>query len=281
MYKLLDSLKQDIKDLSIGDILEIKTRYKDIKSWVDIADHYYCKLLVPITLDKEYILIKLKKLNKQNSFHNDKQDKEKYGINTLFSKIDKNSKPSFLIHYLKALENVKIDTRLRILNLGINSGGEFEIIKQKSNNFTNQYLLGIDYSQTAIDKAKSKFNDKNIEFLTYDINNLDKLNLKPFDLIITIGTLQSGSLEFNKLFMSIVQNLLKKTGAIIIGFPNCRWIDDQMIYGASAKNYNFPEMSLLYKDVVFCKKYLQQKKFRVTITGKEYIFLTATSIVKY
>ncbi|MEA2019584.1 MAG: methyltransferase, partial [Campylobacterota bacterium] len=40
------------------------------------------------------------------------------------------------------------------------------------------------------------------------------------------------------------------------------------------------EMSNLYKDVNFCKKYLQQKKFRVTITGKDYIFLTATSIRK-
>ena len=67
---------------------------------------------------------------------------------------------------------------------------------------------------------------------------------------------------------------------MILGFPNCRWIDGEMIYGAKAKNYAFPEMSLLYKDVHFCKKYLQQKKFRVTVTGKNYIFLTATSIRK-
>jgi hypothetical protein len=34
----------------------------------------------------------------------------------------------------------------------------------------------------------------------------------------------------------------------------------------------------LYKDVYFCKKYLQQKKFKVTLTGKEYVFLTANAI---
>jgi hypothetical protein len=78
--------------------------------------------------------------------------------------------------------------------------------------------------------------------------------------------------------MQIVQNYLKKDGSMILGFPNCRWIDGEMVYGAKAKNYSFSEMSLLYKDVIFCKKYLQQKKFRVTITGKDYIFLTATSI---
>jgi hypothetical protein len=80
--------------------------------------------------------------------------------------------------------------------------------------------------------------------------------------------------------MDIIQNYLEKDGALIMGFPNCRWYDGQMIYGASAPNYNFSEMSILYNDVIFCKKYLQQKKFRVTLTGKEYIFLTATSIRK-
>ena len=80
--------------------------------------------------------------------------------------------------------------------------------------------------------------------------------------------------------MNIVQNYLKNDGAMILGFPNCRWIDGQMIYGAEVKNYNFSELSLLFKDVNYCKKYLQQKKFRVTITGKDYIFLTATSIRK-
>ena len=79
---------------------------------------------------------------------------------------------------------------------------------------------------------------------------------------------------------SLIQNQLEKQGAIILGFPNCRWIDGDMVYGAKAPNYNFSEMSILYNDVIFCKKYLQQKKFRVTITGKDYIFLTGTSIRK-
>jgi hypothetical protein len=79
--------------------------------------------------------------------------------------------------------------------------------------------------------------------------------------------------------MNIIQNYLYKNGSIILGFPNCRWIDGEMITGAKSKNYSFPEMSVLVKDIYFCKKYLQQKKFRVTITGKDYLFLTATSII--
>ncbi|MDF1884327.1 methyltransferase domain-containing protein, partial [Sulfurimonas sp. SAG-AH-194-C21] len=137
------------------------------------------------------------------------------------------------------------------------------------------------YCSSAIELAKKKFkDDTNISFYTHNINDLESLNIEKFDLIISIGTLQSTNLEFNPLLMSIVQNQLKKDGAMILGFPNCRWIDGEMLYGARVKNYPFSEMGLLYKDVVFSKKYLQQKKYRVTITGKDYIFLTATSIRK-
>jgi len=258
----------------------VESKDIDYKSLVDLAQIYYCKMLTPIILN-DYIHIRFKKLDVTNSFHNDTDNiEQKYGQNSTFSSINKNNHVSFLFHYLKALENVKINSRVRILNLGINSGEEFEVIKQYVENFDNLELVGVDYCSSAIKKAKENFLDKNISFLVGDINNLEVLNLDKFDLIITIGTLQSSNLNFNKTFMNIVQNYLKKDGAMILGFPNCRWIDGEMIYGAMAKNYNFSEMSVLYKDVNFCKKYLQQKKFRVTITGKDYIFLTATSIRK-
>ena len=165
-----------------------------------------------------------------------------------------------------------------ILNLGINSGEEFDVIKNLLGNFENHELVGIDYSKSAIEKAKERFPFQNVKFYSHDINELDTLNLGEFDLIVTIGTLQSSNINLKTTFMSIVQNYLKKDGAIILGFPNCRWIDGEMIYGAKAKNYSFSEKSVLYKDVYFCKKYLQQKKFRVSVTGKHYVFLTGTSI---
>ena len=86
-------------------------------------------------------------------------------------------------------------------------------------------------------------------FLVHNINDLESLNLERFDLIISVGTLQSTSINFKLIFMSLIQNYLKKEGAMILGFPNCRWKDGEMIYGAKAKNYSFSEMSLLYKDV--------------------------------
>jgi SAM-dependent methyltransferase len=256
--------------------------YRGYKSWVDLAQQLHCKMLTPTIFTKNTILIRFELLNSDDSFHKQIINKEeKYGTSSIFNEIHKNEESSFIYSYMQALKNANYTKRQRILNLGVNSGDEFEVITSLAENFKELELVGIDYCESAIKSARDKFSAfHNISFLQHDINELDSLNLGKFDLIITIGTLQSSNLAFNKLLMSIVQNQLKKDGAIILGFPNCRWIDGEMVYGAKVKNYAFSEMGLVYKDVVFSKKYLQQKKFRVTITGKDYIFLTGTSIVK-
>jgi len=252
------------------------------KSWVDLAQLLHCRMLTPLHVSEHFISLRFEKLNADESFHKSITDKEeKYGAASIFSEIHKNEEPAFVFYFLQALQNANCNKRTRILNLGINSGDEFELIQKIATNFADLELIGIDYCSSAINAAKEKFKEhKNIMFYTHDINDLASLNLGEFDLIISIGTLQSSNLDFNPLFMSIVQNYLKKEGAMILGFPNCRWVDGEMIYGARVKNYPFSELGLIYKDVIFCKKYLQQKKYRVTITGKEYIFLTATSIRK-
>jgi len=252
------------------------------KSWIDISALYYFKFLTPTIKDDNTIILNFQKLNQINSFHNNKDNTtEKYGIDSEFFNIDKSSQTSFLYHYIKALEFINIKDRKTILNIGVNKGDEFQIIKDILNNeeFKSKYFIGIDYSKTAIEYAKKTLPYKNISFLSEDINNIDSLNIQKSDLIISIGTLQSVNIDFKKTFMNLYQNYLNGNGAIILAFPNCRWIDKQMIYGAKVPHYNFSEMSTVIKDIYFCKKYLQQKKFRVTITGKDYIFLTARKII--
>lgn len=254
--------------------------YRGYKTWIDLAQSLQCRMLTPLQIEKNFVLIRYEKLNADVSFHNSQTSKEeKYGSDSIFSEIHKNEEASFIYHYMQALQNAGVSKRKRILNLGVNSGDEFEAIVKLVANFKELELVGIDYCDSAIKSAKEKFAAfQNISFYQHDINDLESLKLGEFDLIISIGTLQSSNLEFNKLLMSIVQNQLSREGAMILGFPNCRWIDGEMIYGSRVKNYPFSELGLLYKDVNFSKKYLQQKKFRVTITGKDYIFLTATSI---
>ena len=256
--------------------------HRSYKAWSDLAELLMCKMLTPKVTDHPYVTLRFEKLKEDESFHleTDSSREEKYGVDSSFFQINKMEEPAFLYYYRQALQNVKVSQRSAILNLGINRGDEFDVIKKSVDTdiYSKMDLVGIDHSRSAIAYAKNAFPEKNVTFYAQDINDLESLNLDRFDLLISIGTLQSPSINFKPFFMSLVQNYLKKDAAIILGFPNCRWVGGEMIYGAKAPNYTMSEMSLLFNDVIFCKKYLQQHKFRVTITGKQYIFLTATKI---
>ncbi|MGZ8548006.1 MAG: class I SAM-dependent methyltransferase [Sulfuricurvum sp.] len=254
--------------------------YRSYKAWSDLGELLFCRMLTPKPLSDHTILITYEKLDLSDSFHHSDAKEEKYGTASRFAAICKNEEPAFLFPYLRALRSVKVGEKKRILNLGINTGDEFDLIRQilSPQVYETIELVGIDHSQTAIAHAREQFGEGNATFYVHDINDLASLKLGRFDLIITIGTLQSNGIDFKPLFMKLIQEFLTKNGAIILGFPNCRWIGGEMIYGAKAPNYPYSEMTLLYKDAYYCKKYLQQKKFRVTLTGKDYVFLTGTRI---
>ncbi|MBU0632776.1 class I SAM-dependent methyltransferase [bacterium] len=268
-----------------GEILEIEFLNSDIekigyKAFVDLAHIFFMKMLTPHVKDEETTVLRFVKLHLETSFHKAEQSSEKYGVQSEFFKIDKTAQFSFLYHYRQALKFINIEEKTKVLNLGINKGDEFHVIKEMlpCKAFEEKEFVGIDYSDTAIEYAKQSFPHTNTKIVAHDINKLAELDLGRFDLIVSIGTLQSSNIDFNAMFMNIYQNYLEKGGSLILGFPNCRWIDGEMIYGAKAPNYPFSEMSLVLKDIHFCKKYLQQKKYRVVITGKDYLFLTARKI---
>lgn len=265
-------------------ILDETYVYHSFKAWSDLAEILFCKMII-LKLNEQTIILEFKKINRDDSFHFKEDIKyiqsEKYGIDSIFFRINKNEEPAFLHPYMNALKNIKIENKKNVLNLGINKGDEFDLIQKITlkEEFEKINFYGIDYSKSAIEFCENRFKEeKKINFYCHDINKLNELNLPKMDTLISIGTLQSSSLNFKSLFMEIFQNYLEDNASIILGFPNCRWMDGEMIYGAKVPNYNYSEQSILFNDVIFCKKYLQQKKYRVTITGKNYIFLTATSI---
>ncbi len=281
-----ETIDPDLGEGYAGELLEIEGEnyiYRGYKSWTDLAELLMCKMMTPEKSTYPLVKLTFKKLETKSSFHSESSSakEEKYGVNSHFSKIQKMEEPAFLYYYTQALHNAKLSQRSSVLNLGINTGDEFYIIKSSLENDTYEKLklVGVDHSKSAINYAKSCFPEENVTLYAHDINDLERLHLGKFELFISIGTLQSPSINFKPFFMSLVQNHLEKDAAIILGFPNSRWIGGEMIYGAKAPNYAMSEMSLLFNDVMFCKRYLQQKKFRVTLTGKQYIFLTATKII--
>ncbi|NKQ41435.1 MAG: methyltransferase domain-containing protein [Sulfurovum sp.] len=253
-----------------------------LRAWCTLAELLGYRILLPKVLSDQEVLIRYEKLHTSKSFHDENPDdyREKYGSNSAFARINKLEEPSFIWHYMAALNAVQVSDKSAILNLGIGRGDEFVAIRNMlpADIFAKIDIAGVDHSKSAISSAIEMLSDDNIRFLCRDINDLQSLSLGKFDLIISIGTLQSPNINSKTLIMSLVQKYFTQDGAMILGFPNARWIDGELIYGAKAPNYPYPEMSLVIKDIYWIKKYLQQHKFRVTITGREYLFLTATKI---
>lgn len=303
MQEILDELGGEVAELEGGDVIRFDVLdpdegglyageevviddqryiYRGYKAWTDLAELLGYKMLTPQRADFPFVTLHFEKLA-EASFHNSSEvDKaEKYGTDSEFAPINKMEEPAFLYYYRQALVNASLGEKRRILDLGVNRGDEFEVIKTLLDNkeYQDVELVGIDHSRSAVAYAKARFPEENVKFYAEDINNLAKLELGRFDLIISIGTLQSPGIDYKPFLMQLVQeHLEKEKSAMILGFPNCRWIGGEMVYGAKAPNYTMSEMSLVLNDVMFAKKYLQQHKFRVTVTGKQYLFLTATRI---
>ncbi len=256
-------------------------RYRGYKAWTDLAELLGCQMMTPRPSDYPLVRLTFRRLA-EDSFHQEQSPihEERYGTASAFFEIEKMEEPAFFYYYDQALTQVNLSQRHRILNLGINRGDEFEVLEKRLSPeaYRTLELVGVDHSQSAIAYAKRRFPTTNVQLYAEDINQLASLELGRFDLLISIGTLQSRSIHFKPFLMSLVQEYLTEDSALILGFPNSRWIGGEMIYGAKAPNYAMSEMSLLYNDVMFAKKYLQQHKYRVMLTGKQYIFLSAVKI---
>ncbi|HHH37697.1 MAG TPA: methyltransferase, partial [Epsilonproteobacteria bacterium] len=105
--------------------------YYGWKVWFDLTELLQCRMMTPRSIDKESIILRYQKLDPADSFHQAevKDKKEKYGIHSLFSTIRKNEEPAFLSHYVRTLKQAKIEKCRTVLDLGINRGDEFDLIR--------------------------------------------------------------------------------------------------------------------------------------------------------
>jgi len=258
--------------------------YRSYKSWLDLAEVFDLGFRTPISVDESFVVLSFTCLDTSDSWHKNQKavsDRtEKYGADSGFSRIDKTEEPGFLWDYLQCLERVSIRENESILDLGVNRGDEFAVFKKY---YSNQFIsslsfTGVDHSESAVAVAQQEFPQSNYRFIEGDINCLSELELEQYDLVLSIGTLQSPGVNSDQVLRDLVQRYMRKGARMILGFPNCRYAAGRIKYGAKVKNYSHPEMSLVMKDINFYKKYLQQHKFKVTITGKYYFFLTAVPI---
>jgi 2-polyprenyl-3-methyl-5-hydroxy-6-metoxy-1,4-benzoquinol methylase len=242
--------------------------HRPLRVWVDLAERLGLRLLLPRPLAPPLVRLTFEPLVTEARLRPTSDDPtERYGADSPFARISKLEDPGFVIDFAEALSRITFPAAPRILDLGVNTGDELALL----DHVPNATLVGIDHSASAIAVAQERFPDADLRVA--DLNALPSLHLGHFDLVIAMSTLQSPGVDDRELLRRIVQNHLAPTGAVLIGIPNCRYIDGELEYGTRMKNFRQPELGLLVKDVAFYRKYLQQHHRQVFVTGKHYLLV--------
>ena len=269
------ALNPDLGAGFTGELFEhsgVRYRHRPLRVWLELAEQLGCRLHTP---EPEGIFVKftVSKLV-DTSWHQTKTGRETYGEASAFSRVQKLEEPTFLFDYTRALERVALKPESRVLSLGVGRGDELRPFETLFEGYDLSFT-GIDHSASALSLARERFPRANYDFIQADLNALEELELGRFDLIISIATFQSPGVQGHTLIRKLVQDYLTEHGSVILALPNCRYRDGEVMYGAKMKNFSEPDLSLVVKDLAFYRKYLQQHRFQVFLTGKYYLFLTA------
>ncbi len=260
--------------------------HRPLRVWVDLAERMRLRLRTPRPTTPPLVRLVFEPLAAMAPVHATAPADvtEKYGAASAFSRISKLDDPGFVLDMADALERIAPSPGARVLSLGVNTGDELALLLDLAPALHDATLVGIDHSASAIAAARTRFAaDPRATTATFALHvadlaapsSLAALDLGRFDLVIAIGLLQSGALDDRALLRTIVQDSLAPHGSLIVGVPNCRYLDGEIEYGARMKNFTQPELGLVIKDIAFYRKYLQQHHKKVFVTGKHYLLVTA------
>ncbi len=252
--------------------------HRPFRLWVELAERLGLRLLTPRPARPPLVELRFERLDPATGWHGDEpaDPTEKYGAGSEFARISKLEEPGFLIDFAEALARVDPRPGARILDLGVNTGDELALIGALAPALRGQAtFVGVDHSRSALAVARARFPAAGYRFIEADLGRLAEIDLgDAFDLVICIGTLQSPGIDDRELLRHIVQRRLLPGGSVILGFPNCRYVDGEVEQGTRMVNFREPELGLLIKDVAFYRKYLQQHRRQVHVTGNRYLLVT-------
>jgi len=244
-------------------------RHRPLRVWTDLADRLELRFHTPLRRG-ETIVLSFSKLNPAATLlARDTRGPGKYAPNSDFGRVSKLEDPDFLIDFDDALERCTLPERPRVLSLGVNRGDELVPVLERH---PDALCTGIDHDPEALEAARERLGDRH-RFIDADLNTLPEL--PRHDLVVCIDTLQSPGVDDRALLRHLVQCLLEPRGSVIVGLPNCRYLDGELLHGTRMVNFRQPELSLLFKAAAFYKKYFQQHHKRVFVTGKHELLITA------
>jgi SAM-dependent methyltransferase len=233
--------------------------------WIDLAERMGLRMRTPRAGEPPLVELRFDRLGPR--WEPAGEGRERYGIGSGFERIHKLEDPGFVIDLEEALGRVALQPGARVLDLGCNTGDVLACMP------AGVSLVGVDHSESALAVARERL--PHAELVHADVAQLPALGR--FDLVVAIGLLQSGALDDRALVRHVVQELLAARGAVIFGWPNCRYVDGEVEFGARVKNFREPELGLVIKDIAFYRKYLGQHRRQVFVTGKNYLLVTGVA----
>ena len=254
--------------------------HRPLRAWVELADRLGLRLGTPRASTPPLVELRLERLDAGARWQADAPAdvRERYGPASAYARIRKLEEPGFAIDLAAAYRRAALAPDARVLSLGCNTGDELAALCDVVPGLAaHGALAGIDHSERAIAVAAARFPGARHRFVAADLAALPSLALGRFDLVVVLGTLQSPGVDDRALLRLIVQDHLAPRGAVIVGLPNCRYLDGELVHGARMKNFREPELGLLVKDVAFYRKYLQQHDRQVFVTGQHYLLVTAVA----
>jgi SAM-dependent methyltransferase len=252
--------------------------HRPLRVWVDLADRLGLRLATPRADGEGWMRLRFEPLPADAAEEVPRLTPERYGAASSFARVSKLDDPSFVLDMEDALARTSLPPRPRILDLGGNTGDELALLLALSPALRSGTLVGVDHSASATAVARARFADLDATFHEADLHILPQLDVGRFDLVVSIGVLHSPGVDDRALLRHIVQERLTERGSVIFGYPNCRYRGGEVSYGARMKNFAQPELSLVLKDVAFCRRYLQQHRRKVYVTGKHYVLVTGVPL---
>lgn len=254
--------------------------HRPLRSWCDLAEGLACRLLTPRAVDATHVALTFERLGAEASWHAGgepaegvTEPRERYGAASEFARVRKLEDAGFLLPWLDVLGRIQLPPGARVLDLGVNRGDELAAFSWLEG-APDVRFVGVDHGASALEEARARFPDARHRFILADLNALPE-DLGRFHLVVSVGTLQSPGVDDHALLRRLVQQHLEPKATLLLGFPNSRFRDGEVVYGARVRNLREPDLSLLVKDLSFYRRYLHQHGFRTYLGGKYDLLLTA------
>ena len=246
--------------------------HRPLRVWSDLADRLELRLFTPVPRGDRIVLTFARLDQTATLLNRERRGPGKYAPGSGFERASKLEDPDFLIDLDDALERCDLPAAPRVLSLGVNAGDELVPVLERH---PEARFTGVDHDSEALRAARERFRAPH-KFIEADLASPPEL--PPHDLVLCLDTLQVRDVVAEEVLLKIVRSWLAPEGCVILGLPNCRYLDGEQLHGTRLVNFRQPELSQLFKSVAHFRRFFQRQAKRVFVTGKREILVTAIPI---